>query len=60
MEWITQLTLGEQLIAALAVVALLLLGWVLSWLAALRGGEGRLVEWLESRLQRLPSRLPSI
>ncbi|MEJ2694765.1 MAG: DNA recombination protein RmuC, partial [Candidatus Thiodiazotropha sp.] len=53
MEWIAQLTPGEQLIAVLSAIAVLLLGWVLSWLGALRQREGRLENQLREQERRL-------
>ena len=59
MEWIAQLTNGEQFIAFLGAVALILLVWTLVWLARSRqeqhGLEERLEVVFQPRLTQLGS-----
>jgi DNA recombination protein RmuC len=53
MEWLAQLTHGEQLLAALGSLTLVLLTWALYWLARSRERQLRLEALLESRQQAM-------
>ena len=57
MEWIAQLTPGEQLVAVLATLSLLLLVWLLVWLARSREEQQRIAAQLEGRHQALENLL---
>ena len=57
MEWFVQLTSGEQLIALFAAAALVLLLWILFWLARLRDGQFREQTSLEARQLELENLL---
>lgn len=57
MEWFTQLTPAELLIASLGALALLLLVWVLVWLASSRQRQLRVEELLKARQQALEALL---
>ena len=57
MEWFAQLTSGEQLIALFAAAALVLLLWILFWLARLRDGQFREQTSLEARQLELENLL---
>jgi DNA recombination protein RmuC len=57
MEWFTQLTPAELLIASLGALSLLLLVWVLVWLAGSRQRQRRAEEQLEARQQALETLL---
>ncbi len=57
MEWLAQLSAGEQLIAILVAAGLLLLIWLLVWLARSREEQQRIAALLEVRHQALEALL---
>lgn len=57
MEWVSQLTFGEQLIAALGGLALLLLAWALYWLSRLLDAQLRTRQALDVGYQTLENQL---
>lgn len=57
MEWLSQLSGGERLIAGMGLLALLLLAWALYWLSRLREEQQRAGASLVAGLQALETRL---